>query len=42
MLEHGYQQGKQVKQILIDASFDQVETREDYAGNPRVTFGQKA
>ena len=42
LLEHGWQQGEQVRQILRDNRFCQVETCQDYGGNDRVTFGQKS
>lgn len=41
MLEHGWQQGEQVRQILRDNSFHEVETCQDYGGNDRVTVGQR-
>jgi len=40
MLEHGYDQGEQVKQILQDNGFEQVSTRQDLAGLDRVTLGR--
>lgn len=41
LLEHGWQQGEQIRQILADKGFCQISTRQDYGGNDRVTFGQK-
>lgn len=38
-LEHGFNQGAAVREILIDAGFDQVDTFKDLAGNDRVTSG---
>ena len=40
LLEHGWQQGEQVRQILRENSFHAVETCQDYGGNDRVTVGQ--
>lgn len=40
LLEHGWQQGEQVRNILRDNHFYAVETCQDYGGNDRVTFGQ--
>jgi len=37
-LEHGYDQAEAVRALLLDAGFDQVETRRDLADNERVTF----
>ncbi|ROR15436.1 peptide chain release factor N(5)-glutamine methyltransferase [Erwinia sp. JUb26] len=41
LLEHGWQQAQEVRQILRDNNFTAVETCQDYGGNDRVTFGQK-
>jgi len=38
-LEHGFQQGKSVQSILKAHGFHNIETIQDYSGNPRVTFG---
>ncbi|WP_111655956.1 peptide chain release factor N(5)-glutamine methyltransferase [Isoalcanivorax indicus] len=38
-LEHGYDQGEAVQQILRDAGFVRIETRRDLAGHDRVTLG---
>ena len=40
LLEHGYDQGEPVRQILRDARMVDVETRQDLAGHDRVTLGQ--
>lgn len=40
LLEHGWQQGEQVRQLFIRAGFAQVSTGKDYAGNERLTFGR--
>ncbi|SEK35813.1 [protein release factor]-glutamine N5-methyltransferase [Colwellia chukchiensis] len=37
-LEHGYQQGSSVQQILADLGFSHIETKRDYNDNERVTF----
>lgn len=42
LLEHGWQQGRNTRHILSDNGFSFVETCQDYGGNDRVTFGQKA
>ncbi|CCG87111.1 peptide chain release factor N(5)-glutamine methyltransferase [Erwinia piriflorinigrans] len=41
LLEHGWQQGERIRQILADNRFCQIATCQDYGGNDRVTFGQK-
>ncbi|AUX72558.1 peptide chain release factor N(5)-glutamine methyltransferase [Erwinia pyrifoliae] len=41
LLEHGWQQGAQIRQILSDHHFCQIATCQDYGGNDRVTYGQK-
>ena len=41
MLEHGWQQGEAVRQILQDNGYSNVETRQDLQGHERVTLGQK-
>ena len=38
-LEHGYDQGAAVRELLMNAGFHSVETRRDYGDNERVTFG---
>lgn len=40
LLEHGWQQGEAVRDILQAAGFTQVETVKDYGDNDRVTLGQ--
>jgi release factor glutamine methyltransferase len=42
VLEHGYDQGAAVRELLSAGGFTQVETRRDFGGNERVSFGQKA
>lgn len=38
-LEHGYNQGQAVREILMAAGFEQVRTVQDYHGQDRVTLG---
>lgn len=40
LLEHGYQQGETVRELLSARGFAAVKTRADLAGNDRATFGQ--
>ncbi|NRP37957.1 Release factor glutamine methyltransferase [Marinobacterium sp. xm-a-121] len=39
LLEHGYDQAGQVVDKLKQVGFEEVETRQDYGGNPRITGG---
>lgn len=39
-LEHGFEQGELTRQLLCEAGFDNVATRPDAAGLPRVSGGQ--
>lgn len=39
MFEHGYNQAQDVQNILIRAGFINVQTHQDFSGNPRVTQG---
>lgn len=39
-IEHGFDQGKAVQQIFVDAGFSKVQTVKDYGGNDRVTMGE--
>ena len=39
LLEHGYDQGKQVRELLRTSHFIEVDTIKDYGGNERITFG---
>ena len=39
LLEHGYDQGEQVRALLREAGFERVETRPDLAGLQRVSGG---
>ena len=40
LIEHGYQQAEQVRELLKAKGFQQVETREDLGGQPRISGGQ--
>lgn len=39
-IEHGFDQGAAVRQILSDNGFTAVQTVQDYGGNDRVTLGK--
>ncbi|MBU5615921.1 peptide chain release factor N(5)-glutamine methyltransferase [Psychrobacter sp. TAE2020] len=39
-IEHGFDQGLAVRQLLVDSGFDSVQTVKDFGGNDRVTLGQ--
>ena len=41
LFEHGYNQGAQVREILLATGFDAVQTKLDYGQRERITFGQK-
>lgn len=41
MLEHGHRQGSPVRELLQEAGFEAVETRQDYGERDRVTLGQR-
>jgi release factor glutamine methyltransferase len=41
VLEHGYDQGKKVRDLMIQASLVDVDTVRDYGGHERVTLGRK-
>ncbi len=40
LLEHGFNQASQVRDIFRDQGYENIETRYDYAGHPRVTLGR--
>ncbi|WP_455427891.1 peptide chain release factor N(5)-glutamine methyltransferase [Dryocola sp. LX212] len=40
LLEHGWQQAQQVRQLFHAAGFAEVETCQDYGGNDRLTLGR--
>lgn len=42
LLEHGWQQGEAVRQLLRQCGYSQVETVRDYGDNERVTLGRLA
>lgn len=42
LVEHGWQQKEAVQLIFVQAGFKNVNTVNDYGGNPRVTLGQSA
>lgn len=39
LMEHGYDQGAAVRQLLVNAGYQQVSTEQDYGHNDRVTLG---
>ncbi|MFT7413680.1 MAG: release factor glutamine methyltransferase [Methylophagaceae bacterium] len=39
MVEHGYAQAKQVRQVFSEAGFSKVSSQQDFGGNDRVTIG---
>lgn len=40
MLEHGYDQGAPVRDLLQGAGFTQVESRKDLGAHERITLGR--
>ncbi|RKQ38141.1 peptide chain release factor N(5)-glutamine methyltransferase [Enterobacter sp. R1(2018)] len=40
LLEHGWQQARQVQQLFTAAGFVEVQTCQDYGGNDRLTLGR--
>ena len=42
LLEHGFDQGNAVRDLLGAAGFVEIETRRDLAGHERATGGRKA
>ncbi|CCN84512.1 Protein methyltransferase hemK [Vibrio nigripulchritudo SFn27] len=40
LMEHGYEQGKAVRDVLESLGYSDVATEKDYAGNDRVTLGR--
>jgi len=40
MVEHGYQQGSDVRNLFLEQGYSHVETKEDFSGNERITMGQ--
>ncbi len=41
ILEHGFNQGNKVRQLMEDQKYTNIETHQDLAGNERVTIGIK-
>ncbi|SEA75849.1 peptide chain release factor N(5)-glutamine methyltransferase [Alkalimonas amylolytica] len=41
LLEHGYQQAGAVRERLEDAGFNQIQSKKDYGGQWRISFGQR-
>lgn len=39
LLEHGYDQGPAVRDLLIRQGFERIQTRRDLGGHERITFG---
>lgn len=39
MLEHGYDQGQQVRELMLAAGWQQVQTEQDYGARDRITYG---
>jgi len=42
VLEHGFDQGLAVRELLQASGFSQVMTGQDFGGNDRYTVGQKS
>ena len=40
LLEHGFEQGRVVRELLLESGLVQVETRRDLAGQERITGGR--
>jgi release factor glutamine methyltransferase len=40
MLEHGYDQGAAVRELMAQAGLVEIATRQDLGGNERVTLGK--
>ena len=40
MVEHGYQQGPELRNLFLKHGYSHVETKEDLSGNERITLGQ--
>lgn len=41
LLEHGWQQGDAVRQLLAETGFSGIFTAQDYSGNDRISGGQR-
>lgn len=42
MLEHGYDQGEQVRALMQAAGWQHVQTEQDYGGRDRITYGYRS
>ena len=40
MLEHGYDQAPAVRDLLLTAGFEQIESRKDLGAHERITLGR--
>ena len=40
LLEHGYDQAAAVRELLARHDFEQIESRDDFAGHQRITLGR--
>jgi release factor glutamine methyltransferase len=40
LLEHGYDQGAAVRELLLVHGFEQIQTRRDLGDHERITFGR--
>ena len=40
MVEHGLEQGQQVRNLFTEQGYSHIETKEDLSGNERITMGQ--
>ncbi|WP_070967139.1 peptide chain release factor N(5)-glutamine methyltransferase [Vibrio sonorensis] len=40
LFEHGFEQGSDVRAILLEQGYERVSTEKDYGGNDRVTMGR--
>jgi len=42
LIEHGYNQQQQIRSILADFNYQNIQTYTDLTGQPRATYGQKS
>jgi release factor glutamine methyltransferase len=40
-MEHGFNQAVSIRQLLVDAGYDAVDTRRDLSGHERLTGGRR-
>jgi len=40
LVEHGWQQSEQVRDLFISSNFQHIESKKDLAGIERITLGQ--